>query len=189
MKRIFGISIFWLIPITAMAIDDDVCRMESFDQHGGLLFENLLPSTPSSDFEVVDNLQRDEVLHLTTGLIWQRCFLGQIWSEVAGTCEGSPVQYTPQDALVEAEQHQDAGWRIPNANELRTLVERCKYQPAVNTKVFPSPVANGYVLSSTVYPSSSWPGYYWVRVNFNTGTEDGDGRLGGFVRLVRDGTS
>ena len=62
-----------------------------------------------------------------TGLIWDRCSLGQTWN--GQTCTGSAAQYS-WDAVVSAiRQHNRGGyadWQLPNVAQLRTLIQCSK---------------------------------------------------------------
>jgi Protein of unknown function (DUF1566) len=72
--------------------------------------------------ETVDGLDilepGDVVIDPSTGLVWQRCSLGERWN--GAVCEGFPESVT----LDEAEASKPPGWRIPDIRELATLV-RC----------------------------------------------------------------
>ena len=73
-----------------------------------------------------------------TGLIWMRCSLGQMWDGAA--CSGTANTYTWQAALqaafeINSGASNDDGdglagfanetdWRLPNRNELESIVER-----------------------------------------------------------------
>src|SRR5665811_1677418 len=61
----------------------------------------------------------------TTGLIWMRCSMGQIWN--GGTCTGATSTYNWDQAnaltgTVPFAGHSD--WRVPNIRELQTIVDR-----------------------------------------------------------------
>jgi len=75
-----------------------------------------------------------EVTDQKTGLIWQRCSLGQTWKKGKG-CVG-------EVSLVhrkEAEEHAHTlgnGWRVPSIDELLTLVDKRCHSPMINTRYF-----------------------------------------------------
>lgn len=108
---------------------------------------DLPRSTPSEDFA----LSGDDsvVLHLPTGLIWQRCAYGM---DLEGTfCSGEETLLTWQEALNVAESMGE--WRLPNPKELMSIVEECRADPAINYWVFPDRWA---------WPSNNPPRpYYW----------------------------
>ncbi|EMK6943003.1 DUF1566 domain-containing protein [Vibrio cholerae] len=140
----------------------------------------ITATTPSADFS--DNGD-GTVTHHTTGLIWQRCSLGQSWD---GTdCTGNATGFTWQQALAAAAQPTLGGfsdWRLPNKNELASIVEYRCYQPAINNQQFPNTPSNGY-WSSSPEGEGVWG------VGFYNGDVAGVYKRGyGFrVRLVRAG--
>lgn len=77
------------------------------------------------------------VTDLETGLMWKRCIEGQ-----TGTfCTGGSTPHTWSAALAVARASTHAGfddWRLPNAEELFSLVETGCHSPAVNTVIFPN---------------------------------------------------
>jgi len=101
-----------------------------------------------SDERLVD--QDDGTVYDTeTGILWYRCSWGEEWS--SGQCQETPVTVGWSDALILAEELSFAGytdWRIPNINELQSIIEWGCYEPAVNTTAFPD-VATGRYWSST----------------------------------------
>ena len=119
-----------------------------------------------------------------TGLTWKRCLEGQ---EGVGCATGTPQSFTWQQALQHARNSVFAGsslWRLPNKNELESLVERRCYNPAINLRLFPND-PGGLVWTSS---PGNRPGAAWV-VLFDLGMVSyGYDYYGGyFVRLVRDG--
>jgi len=125
------------------------------------------------------------------GLMWQRCSLGQTWN--GSTCTGNPSRYTWQGALQQGEGNSFAGysdWRLPNRKELRSIVAYYRYDPAINTTVFPN-TPYTYWSSS---PSAGNSGNAWSIVDFARGSDgslryrsndySGNGYAG---RLVRGG--
>lgn len=139
-------------------------------------------STPDQDFTLHND---GTVTHNSTGLMWMRCSLGQTWES---TCTGAASAFTWQDALVAARSHSFAGhsdWRLPNNNELESLVERRCVEPSINSIVFPNTPSRWFWSSS---PFAGNPGLRVV-VDF------GNGRVYPFpveggshqVRLVRAG--
>ena len=74
-------------------------------------------------------------------------------------------------------------WRLPNQNELRTIVDRSKRNPAISS-TFQNVVSNYYWSSSTVVGDE----YYAWGVGFGNGNDDGyDKSYEYYVRCVRDG--
>lgn len=135
-------------------------------------------STPDSRF-IVDG---EEVTDIVTGLIWQRCPLGQAGSDCS---DGGYVFYTWQEALKAAASWatEDKAWRLPNINELRSIVEERCYNPAINLSVFPFPYyATFWSGSPSAYsPDGAWDVNFYF--GFSTyGTKDNER----YIRLVRD---
>lgn len=147
-------------------------------------------TTPDSDFADVGN---GTVRHIPTGLIWKRCAEGQTWN--GSTCTGTADGYTWQQAFLRADavnagtQGWNAGqtdWRVPNQNELRSIVERGCFNPAINLTQFPVTPVSGFRSASPVAGSSD---YEWG-VEFVIGAHNQDYRDDvGQVRLVRAGQS
>ncbi|MGL0931097.1 DUF1566 domain-containing protein [Vibrio vulnificus] len=146
-------------------------------------YENtaIAASTPNTAFS--DNGD-GTVAHHTTGLIWQRCSLGQSWD---GTdCTGTATTFTWQQALAAATQDALAGfsdWRLPNKKELASIVEYRCYQPAINSQPFPNTPSALYWSSSpiTYYSDRAWL-VYFLSGEVSYHNKDSHYR----VRLVRD---
>ncbi|TXH37203.1 MAG: DUF1566 domain-containing protein [Burkholderiaceae bacterium] len=137
----------------------------------------------------------DEVKDLKTGLVWARCSVGQRWD--GDTCAGDTSLLT----LLEAQRQARAGWRVPTARELHSLVlctsgttsdvddlkdggmpvfNRCDgsyKRPAIHSQAFPrtSP-DNWYWTSSTIVGLSAGARFVFFGngdVDFS-GISDGD---------------
>jgi len=143
--------------------------------------KTILATTPDSRFTVYED---GTATHNTTGLMWMRCSLGQQWD--GKTCTGKPTDYFWKDALQAAEKFEFAGhddWRLPNKNELESIVEESCNSPAINVTVFPATPSAFYWSSS---PYAGLAKGAWS-VDFGYGAvnaSDKDGSI--FVRLVRD---
>lgn len=157
-------------------------------------YNNLPPSTPTSDFVVHAN---GTVTHKKTGLMWKVCSEGQTWGTSAGvaSCAGTASKHDFEGALSLAEAHTFAGhsdWRMASVQELRSIVESCRVggpvNDAINDVIFPSFWPGGFAWTGS--PKPDWPITAWS-VIFN----DGGGAGGmfrsstGSVRLVRGGQS
>ncbi|WP_298607300.1 DUF1566 domain-containing protein [uncultured Thiothrix sp.] len=127
-----------LLPLTSLA---QMCN------------SNALMTTPASRF--IDN--GDGVLIDTkTHLMWQKCVDGKTGS----SCEtGTTQTYSWQTAFQRVESLNNttgfAGfvdWRLPNAKELLSIMERSCMAPAINLQLFPNVTADvADVWSSTPY--------------------------------------
>ena len=116
----------------------------------------------SSGFIVRDN---------TTGLEWQRCPYGQIWT--GSTCSGAAWQGNWYDAVrITA----PGGFRLPTIDELKTLAP-------YNQNIFPG---TDWFWSASLYPAN---GYYAWGLYFDSGHVRGRSQAynGGKVRYVRGG--
>ena len=148
----------------------------------GCRSESEIPSnTPMEDFTDHGD---GTVTHHRTGLMWMKCPLGQGGPDCAS---GSATTVTWQGALEAAAASSFAGhndWRVPNAKELRSIVEHRCYSPAINLSVFPNPPPYAFWSSS---PNAAYPGVAYG-VNFVNGGHD-LGNHGSYrhVRLVRSG--
>jgi hypothetical protein len=142
-------------------------------------------SPPQPSF--FDNLD-GTVTDTTTGLIWQKCSYGQEWDNNQKVCTGSPVTVTWKQALDAAETLTWAGhedWRLPNLNELQTLVDYTHNDPAVNP-IFAADTSSSEYWSSS--PASPRLVYF---VHFFSGRTNsaGDTASSYSVRAVRSGHS
>ena len=101
--------------------------------------------------------------------MWMRCELGQTWDGT--TCSGSSQAYQWSAALQAADGYAFADysdWRVPNKNELASIVERACYNPAINTMAFPDAPASDVWSSSPICHHSD---HAWV-VDFGYGYVD-----------------
>lgn len=98
--------------------------------------EGMLTETPDNRYNSHGN---GTVTDKQTGLMWQSCSLGQTWE--GNTCTGVVGFYNWQDALAKAQVDDLANytdWRLPNANELVSLVAFDRAKPAINLTIFPN---------------------------------------------------
>ncbi len=128
------------------------------------------------------------VVDLTTGLMWQRCPVGYEWKSAACVLPaGAVTTFTWEQALEQAAKSKGfagfADWRVPNKNELGSIVDYACAQPALDAQLFPDTQPSGYWTSS---PNAFTPQRAWA-INFSYGDHMSSNRtdqLG--VRLVRD---
>lgn len=152
--------------------------------------DRVLSTKPASHFEMpgIDNdLSLDEVKDTKTQLIWKRCTQGKSW--IDSGCTGTAATHTWSEALALGVE----GWRLPNMNELSSLVETACYNPAIDSTVFPNTVGGIYWSSS---PGATTTRSAWY-IDFTFGDEGlfkGGNTMEdshhmnheGYVRLVRD---
>lgn len=142
----------------------------------------VVPTTPTEDFTLGGD---GTVIHNVTGLMWMQCSLGQTWT--ADGCSGAASGHLWQGAMELAESTSFAGyndWRLPNKNELASIVEERCSSPAINLTIFPVTEPRWYWSSS---PYTDKTDFAWS-VFFSSGEVSGDYKYGpGRVRLVRSG--
>lgn len=119
-----------------------------------------------------------------TGLMWDRCALGQSGSACAGAASTLTWQAALDAAATFGIYKGYNDWRLPNIKELRSLVEECRVNPSINEFAFPN-TPTSYFWSGSPYAgaaSSAWS------VLFYNGYADVTTRSAVFyVRLVRAG--
>lgn len=110
---------------------------------------SVIASTPTYQFI---NHHNGTVTDKNTGLIWKKCSEGQTWNNNTDNCAGNATTYSWQGALNRAQTLNRLGgfagkkdWRVPNIQELYSIIEEQCYYPAVNITVFP-----------TVYKAAFW---------------------------------
>ncbi|MEQ1638000.1 MAG: DUF1566 domain-containing protein [Methylococcales bacterium] len=144
---------------------------------------------PSSDETIDFEIAADgTVTDKSSGLMWMRCSVGQSWVQSAGTCAGSVIK-AEWDKMVLLNQFNASGgfagktdWRLPNINELRSLTEDCRSDPAINTLLFPDTPSTKYWTSS---PYVGLVTSAWV-VDFSHGRDNFELKNNtNAVRLVR----
>lgn len=127
------------------------------------------------------------VTDTATGLMWDQCSQGQ--SGIA-CATGTASFMNWAAALTEAVAANSANykghndWRLPNKNELESLVLITANNPAIDLNAFPATPSQFYWSSTTYTPD---PAVAWV-VSFNVGVSLADLKTAGYVvRLVRSG--
>jgi hypothetical protein len=143
--------------------------------------DDIKATAPDSRF--TDN-GNGTVNDLATGLIWKQCAEGL---SGAGCATGRPATFTWQQALQQAEAAVFAGnslWRLPNKNELASLIERRCYDSAINARFFPNTPGDEFWSSSSKASNSD---YAWG-VGFDVGYVYYPPKsTAQYVRLVRGG--
>lgn len=123
-----------------------------------------------------------------SGLMWQRCSAGQSWN--GSTCTGGATSHTWDAALAQASNSRVGSyddWRLPNVNELVSLVERCRINPSINDTVFPA-TSSSLFWSGSPNASNSLNAWH-VYFDHGYSSYDGGSVDGFLVRLVRGGQS
>ncbi|RJQ17529.1 MAG: DUF1566 domain-containing protein, partial [Nitrospiraceae bacterium] len=150
---------------------------------------NPMSFTDNGNGTVTDN---------NTGLMWQKCSIGQNNDE---TCSGTAVYYNwywasgtyhssynpdSQDVCGDLDRGGYSDWRLPAKKELITIVDYAVPHPgpAIKTAYFPNTKSSGYWSSTTYayYPYPAWSVY------FGFGSVDSNDKYYDFyVRCVRGG--
>ena len=152
--------------------------------------KTLPASTPDSRFS---NTGTGTVTDLKTALMWKHCPEGMV-SKGAVDCAGAALKLDWLSALqhvqvVNGDKSLNLGytdWRLPNIKELESIVERQCITPAINLKVFPQVVGNGY-WSSTAYANGGISTWF---LSFYSGSPVTNGvSFNANIRLVRDATT
>ena len=117
------------------------------------------------------------VTDTATGLMWQQDESDAMTWEAALTyCED-----------LELAGHDD--WRLPNVNELQTVIDYNAYEPAIDTSFFPGAMPQYYWSSTTYEENDDTDNNAW-NVFFSNGdlyTTDMSGKSNSaYVRAVRD---
>ncbi len=167
-RMLCGVILFAAMPIRAQTC---VSRVQ--------------PSNPSAVY--ASNAANNTVTDTRTGLMWDRCVLGLSGT---GCSTGSAQTFTWDAALAAAGAANSAAykghtdWRVPNIKELLSLVEHCRFSPAINEIVFPATSSLKLWSASPINlaTSSAWT------VDFSDGSgSDYDRSNALSVRLVRAG--
>lgn len=138
-------------------------------------------TTPLEDFDITTE---GTAIHRKTGLEWMRCSVGQSWN--GSTCTGEAEVFSWRLAVKAGEESNFANhtdWRLPDRDELASIIEQRCFSPAVNEAIFPNTSSNWY-WSSTLDPHYSFVAWY---ITFYNGRADSGFRTdsNGRVRLVR----
>lgn len=160
-------------------------RTQFINTTGALLL--LLSLLPAANAAFIDNGD-GTVTDTVTGLMWDQCSQGQSGSACA---TGAATTMTWSAALtavvtaINANYKGRADWRLPNKNELESLVDIADATaPAIDLTAFPATPAAFYWSSTTHTPNTADA---WF-VDFDDGgTGAGNKPASGAVRLVRSG--
>jgi hypothetical protein len=90
-----------------------------------------------------------EIVDTKTGLIWRRCTEGM--SVINNGCLGTANRYTHEAALSHASSQ--TGWRLPSIQELSSLIDVNRQNPAIDTVAFPATPVGGF-WSSTPFKTN-----------------------------------
>ena len=149
---------------------------------------------PDSRYQVHNN---GTVTDKYTNLMWKVCSEGQTWSNPSNVavCDGTAIGGGWPDALIYAKDNNSyAGyndWRLPNVEELRTLLAYDRHSPAINSTIFPNTVIDRRYLTTSPYLAvaniySSWAVSFGIIPEVNREAGRAANGIGGdIMRLVR----
>lgn len=134
------------------------------DKYWGSAFARCVAggSMPTHAYsDLGDGTVRDD----RTGLVWQKCSMGQNWSSASPNCtNGTAATYNFSNSLSICRNLNLAGrsWRLPNVHELRSLLDfNTASNPKIDSAAFPNtPTAAEFTTSNSI------PSGQMYRVNF-----------------------
>jgi hypothetical protein len=166
-------SVFALIIVLLLGCVAPVLAAQNCDA-------SLTSTTPNGRF---DN-NGETVTDNKTDLMWSKCAEGLSDS---GCTTGYAKTYNWHEAKERAKGSRLAGhadWRLPNLDELASLVESTCYNPSINTTIFPN-TPSSLFWSATTFDNDSY--HSWVLSFYNGGGYTFNRGLARYVRLVRSG--
>lgn len=148
---------------------------------------NNATTRTAPDSRYLDNGD-ETVSDLQAGLMWMQCSVGL---SGAGCASGTASTFTWNLALQQPRTLNSSGgfagysdWRLPNVNELETLVELACWSPSINMTFFPN-TPGSYYWSSSPFTANLYLAWY---VDFDYGKSSNYERIANYaVRLVRSG--
>ena len=136
---------------------------------------NRPESTPSSRFKVTG--QEGTVFDTMTKLTWKICAEGITY--LNGRCTGN-MEFT-WDYAMKNFHDKGNGWRLPNIDELKSIIEKRCTEPAINLQVFPNTQSSSFWSASACAGDSD----YAYNIYFGRGLVSNDLKARSFyVRLV-----
>lgn len=151
-------------------------------QAAQVCYSNITTTKPISNFQLNTD---GTVLDTTTKLMWSRCLVGQSWDSSSSSCTGTAQQLDWSEALSEAKRSTLASystWRLPNAKEVLTLVERSCVDPAINLVAFPASNSENMWTGTTVV---NQPDRGWAIAMYSGKNNSKEKIIRLYVRLVR----
>ena len=108
---------------------------------GESAFADCRYDTTQGELENRFTVYEGQVFDAKTDLTWQRCSLGTHWS-LAKQCTGE-IEYLSLRMAKEKVKTLSDGWRLPNIEELFSLLDMNCTEPSINTNYFPDLVETG----------------------------------------------
>lgn len=132
-------------------------------------------TTPTSRFEI--NRTDGTAFDSKTKLTWKICAEGQSYSD--GHCTGNASEFSWADAVQNFGDKGD-GWRLPNVDELNSIIAvNCLY-PSVNIAIFPDTPLSDFWSASSYVSDTAW----FVNFSYNNSSAYSTTNTD-YVRLVR----
>ena len=132
----------------------------------------------------IDN-EDGTVTDTSTGLMWQQATApgGYTWQQALFYCENlilnNDGEWTSGTANASGARYDD--WRLPNINELHSIIDFTRCYPSIDTEYFPN------TQSSYYWTSTTWADYPYLAWNpsFNVGAYPGDHHKASYYDYVR----
>jgi hypothetical protein len=122
-----------------------IARLVRVGKHSSFSNDKLTNSSDPKNGELVPNnyvrfsVSGDEIYDRQTEITWKRCLYGQEWDAQNNFCKGV-IKHLPIGQAAIDFGNVSAGWRIPNQEELMSLMEvLCKKGKDDNLKIFDTP--------------------------------------------------
>jgi len=172
----------------------DATHNDNSDGHAGFSFTKLDASGNALSAGATNwSCVRDNV----TGLVWEaKTTDGSIhdktntyrWGGVTRQGDYGTEFYDDWNALVNSSNSANFcgfnDWRVPNTQELMSIVDNSRTNPSIDINYFPNTISSSFWSAS---PNASYTSRAWV-VNFYDGSSDfGNRNVSRYVRLVRFG--
>ncbi|EMY79395.1 PF07603 family protein [Leptospira weilii serovar Ranarum str. ICFT] len=144
---------------------------------GALLNLRCVSGNPIPAFSFVDNLD-GTIRDLNTGLLWAKCTDGQTGLGCAGGTPPNALDWNQARGACNAMNLTGRVWRLPNANELLSIVDFTNANPmvpAIDTTFFPN-TSNAQYWTSTTYDNNK---SFAVNIFFVDGTMTGSDKSSG----------
>ena len=155
MKNITNIAIIYGLLISQSLFAQQICKDYITNEWPDFRY------TDSGNGTVMDN---------KTNLMWKKCSEGQTGSD----CSGSITTHNWQEALDIPQIYNNSGgfasytdWRLPNIEELRSLITYNCYLPAINTNIFPNNSSPWFWSSSPI--AFTQDGVWAINFDFGSG--------------------
>ena len=188
-----------IVLLIGMKVVTDIQEANRQEEIRQVAIQQVAAILKENSDKFIDNKDGTVTLK-TTGLMWQRCSVGQTWT--GETCKGVSTEMSWDDAMKSTSNfagHKD--WRMPTKVELEGLVfcsdnktktlgkeeggficTGSSTSPTINTTYFPNTPSVWFWSSS---PSAYFSGYAWLVYFYGGYSNDYDKSYYFHVRLVR----